>query len=50
MDPKLLGQFRQRLLAFDRSQGHLRLEKGPVIASRRFIASLLWFAPLWWLR
>ena len=39
---KLLGQLGQRLVAFDRRQGHLRLEGGPVIASR----SLHRLAPL----
>ena len=42
MDAKVLGQFGQRLAAFDRGQCHLRLEGGPVIASR----SLHRLAPL----
>ena len=42
MHAKLCRQLRQRLLAFDRGEGHLRLEGRPVIASR----SLHRLAPL----
>ncbi len=34
MDSELLGQFRQRLVAFDRRQRHLRLKRRPVIPTR----------------
>ncbi len=36
MDPKLLSQFGQRLVTFDRGQRHLRLEGRSVIPSRSF--------------
>lgn len=42
MDPELLSQFRQRFVAFDRRQRHLRLKRGPVIPS----CSLHCLAPL----
>ena len=34
MNPELLGQLRQRFIAFDRGQGHLGLEGRSVIAVR----------------
>lgn len=33
MDAEVIGQFRQRLVAFDRRQRDLRLKRGPVIPS-----------------